>query len=61
MEHKLQEFSIVQSFDEELLETLRQIDVQGVLYPLYIHNFSYTDPRPSMDQMTKEMGIGSHL
>lgn len=57
----MQEFSIVQSFDKESMDSLKEIDAEGVLYPLYLQNFFYDLPRPSMEEMTKNMGIGSHL
>ena len=61
LKHSLQEFSIVQSFDKDCMDSLKEIDVDGVLYPLYLQNFYYDMPRPSMEEMTQEMGIGSHL
>ena len=61
LKHSMQEFSIVQSFDKECMDSLKDIDASGVLKPLYLQNFFYDTPRPSIEEMTKVMGIGSHL
>jgi len=53
LKHSMQEFSIVQSFDKECMDSLKEIDASGVLYPLYLQNFYYNLPRPSIEEMTK--------